>query len=119
MKSADESVCEIFPLPPPHVWSVPLTRGVELDLEPGDIVRGCQGLIWATVAGERHDIMLIAGETYEVPKHQRMYFSGFDGALLQVHRRGRGHARQGPARQSSWPARVFQRRVWIRLPQSV
>lgn len=112
MKSADESACEIFPLMPPHVWSVSLTRGVELVLEPGDIVRGCRGLIWATVAGERHDIMLTAGEAYEAPQYQRMYFSGFDNALLQVYRRGRGHTKQGSARQSPWPASMFQR--WVR-----
>lgn len=99
----------------PDVCLVPLTRGVELDLEPGDIVRGDQGLVWATAAGERNDIMLTAGETYEAPRRQCMYVSGFDGAVMQVFRMARGSAWDRPASLSSWfagSAAVLQR--WMR-----
>ena len=75
-----------FPL---RVWrSQPLGRTIEFDLESGDIVLDCQGLVWATVDGQPDDIMLAPGDTYEVTRHQRMRFNGFDDARMVLLARG-------------------------------
>ncbi len=115
MKLACESANAISDPFTPDVWSVPLNQVVELDLEPGDTVCACRGLVWATVAGQRCDIMLTAGETYDVPHRQRMYFSGFDDAVLQVRGRGRRSVEDRQAHQSRWvpwPASLLHR--WVR-----
>ena len=88
MKTACATSRQHFALLQPTEWALSLDRTIEFDLEPGDILRGCQGLVWATVDGQPDDIMLAPGDTYEVTRHQRMRFNGFDDARMVLLARG-------------------------------
>lgn len=75
---------QLFALLLPTEWELQSDTSFEFELEPGDIVRGCRGLVWATVHGEHQDIMLSPGDTYVVPHQQRMYFSGFGASRMVI-----------------------------------
>lgn len=84
MKTACASSRQHFALLQPTEWTLSLDSTIKFDLEPGDIVRGCHGLVWATVDGLPDDIMLAPGDIYEVPQPQRMRFNGFGAARMVV-----------------------------------
>lgn len=65
-------------------WPLSLERSLILRLGEGDIVRADGGIVWATVDGELEDIMLNVGDTYLVPRAQRMRFGGYDDARMSV-----------------------------------
>lgn len=65
-------------------WPLSLERSLVLTLGEGDIVRADGGIVWATVDGELQDIMLNVGDTYLVPRAQRMRFGGYDDARMSV-----------------------------------
>lgn len=94
-----------FALYQPTEWALSLDTVVDFDLEPGDIIRGCNGLVWTTVDGESADIMLAVGDTYEVPRQQRMRFNGFDDARMVILARG-PVAIQPPRR--SWERTLYR-----------
>lgn len=88
MKTACASSRQHFALLQPTEWALALETSLEFELESGDIVRGCKGLVWATVDGEYQDILLAPGETYQVPRAQRMRFNGYDAARMVILARG-------------------------------
>lgn len=102
-----------FALLQPTEWALSLNTVVDFDLEPGDIIRGCNGLVWATVDGESADIMLAVGDTYEVPRQQRMRFNGFDDARMVILARGpvaiRAPLRSWERTLNRWTTAIVQR----------
>lgn len=86
-------------------WPLSLERSLVLTLGEGDIVRADGGIVWATVDGELQDVMLNVGDTYLVPRAQRMRFGGYDDARMSVISRA-------PLRPRS--PRTTLRRLWSR-----
>ncbi len=106
---------QLFALLLPTEWELSSETGFEFDLEPGDIVRGCRGLVWATVHGEHQDIMLAPGDTYAVPRRQRMHFSGFGASRMVLLTREPFTLRTPSTRWgrmfSNWSAELVER--WL------
>jgi len=83
-------------------------RLLTLSLRAGDLLRGEDGTVWATVDGDRDDILLGPGDVYAVPRDCDLRVSAFDHARLEIYGQGPLHY-EGPLRK---PVESVVASVW-------
>ncbi|MDO9074751.1 MAG: DUF2917 domain-containing protein [Rubrivivax sp.] len=73
-------------------------RLLTLSLRAGDLLRAEGGTVWATVDGERDDIVLEPGDVHAVPRDCELRVSAFGQARLEIYGHGPLHY-EGPRRK--------------------
>lgn len=66
-------------------------RSLTLSVRAGDLLRGEDGTVWATVDGERDDILLEPGDVYAVARDCGLRVSAFGHARLEIYGHGPLH----------------------------
>lgn len=60
---------------------------VTLSVRAGDLLRGGDGTVWATVDGEPDDILLEPGDMHVAPRDGKLRVSAFGHARLEIYGR--------------------------------